>query len=133
MGYIQMPNGAINYYSGAYSYSAEHGAVYNNQHEETELINSIIDQKLNEYSRQAEQNLEQSIKRAISEYGNMVWQRLLEQVMHALESDIVSEVKIGVSGCKDIFYGSQAQKFISDQILKATKAELAKIKGITSW
>ena len=43
MGYIQMPNGAINYYNGAYSYSAEHGAVYNNQHEETELINSIID------------------------------------------------------------------------------------------
>jgi hypothetical protein len=44
----------------------------------------------------------------------MVWQRLLEQVMHALESDIVSEDKIGVSGCKDIFYGSQAQQFISD-------------------
>ena len=125
-----MPNGAFHYYNGNTSYSAEHGAIYNNQREETELINNIVDQKLADYSKQAEQQLEQSIKVAIEEYGAIVWERLLQAVMRALETDIISEVRIGVNGCKDIFYGQQAQRYISDQILKATLAELGKIKGI---
>ena len=43
MGYIQMPNGEWHYYNSAYQYSNEHGVYYNNQREETELVNSIVD------------------------------------------------------------------------------------------
>lgn len=131
MAYIQMPNGSFAYVSGKYQYSNEHGFIYNNQREETELINQIIDEKLNEYSRQAEQQLEEAIKNAIEEYGSLVWERLLQEVMRVLETDIISEVNIGFDGCRDIFHGKQAQKYISDKIIKATKAELGKIKGIS--
>ena len=131
MGYVQMPNGSFHYYGGNYSYSSEHGLVYNNQSEETQLINSIVDQKLSAYSQQAEQTLEQSIKQLIDQYGAIVWERLLQQVMRVVESDIISEVQIGVAGCKDIFFGSQAQSYISDKIIKATMAELGRIKGTT--
>lgn len=131
MGYIQMPNGEWNYYNSAYQYSNEHGVYYNNQREETELVNSIVDQKLNEYSRRAEVQLEQVIKNAVEEYGSLVWERLLHEVMRVLETDIVSEVQIGIDGCKDLFYGKQAQRYISDKIITATKAELSKIKGMT--
>lgn len=131
MAYVKLPNGSFVYVSGNYQYSNEHGLYYNNQREETELVNSIVDQKLNEYSRQAEVQLEQAIKNAVEEYGSLVWERLLQEVMRVLESDIVSEVHIGFEGCKDIFYGKQAQTYISDKIIKATKAELGKIKGIS--
>jgi hypothetical protein len=87
--------------------------------------------KLREYSKQAEQQLEQAIKKAVEEYGSLVWERLLQEVMRVLETDIVSEVQIGIDGCKDIFYGKQAQRYISDKIIKATRAELGKIKGTT--
>ena len=131
MALIQMPNGEFAYMSGGYQYSKEHGVYYNNQREETELINEIVDLKLREYSKQAEQQLEQAIKKAVEEYGSLVWERLLQEVMRVLETDIVSEVQIGIDGCKDIFYGKQAQRYISDKIIKATRAELGKIKGTT--
>jgi hypothetical protein len=69
------------------------------------LINEIVDNKLREYSRQAEGQLEQAIRKAVEEYGSIVWERLLQEVMRVLETDIVSEVQIGIDGCKDIFYG----------------------------
>ena len=131
MAYVKLPNSSFAYVSGNYQYSNEHGFYYNNQREETELINQIVDSKLQEYSRQAELQLEESIKNAVEEYGSLVWERLLQEVMRVLESDIVSEVHIGFEGCKDIFYGKQAQTYISDKIIKATKAELGKIKGIS--
>lgn len=131
MAWVQMPNGEFGYFSGGYQYSKDHGVYYNNQNEETELINEIVDLKLREYSKQAEQQLEQAIKKAVEEYGAIVWERLLQEVMRVLETDIVSEVQIGIDGCKDIFYGKQAQRYISDKIIKATRAELGKIKGTT--
>lgn len=131
MAWVQMPNGEFGYFSGGFQYSKEHGAYYCNQTEETELVSQIVDQKLREYSKQAEQQLEQAIKNAVEEYGSIVWERLLQEVMRVLETDIISEVQIGIDGCKDIFYGKQAQRYISDKIVKATKAELSKIKGTT--
>lgn len=59
MAYFQLPNGGFGYYNSKYgSYSPEHGWVYNNQREETELVNSIVDDKLAEYSRRTEAELE---------------------------------------------------------------------------
>ena len=66
MAYFQLPNGGFGYYNSKYgSYSPEHGWVYNNQREETDLVNSIVDDKLAEYSRRAETELEWAIKRAV--------------------------------------------------------------------
>ena len=59
MAFFQLPSGNFGYYNSKYgSYSPEHGWVYNNQREETELVNSIVDDKLAEYSRRAEAELE---------------------------------------------------------------------------
>jgi hypothetical protein len=38
--------------------------------------------------------------------------------MKVLEYDIQSVTKIGIEGCKDIFEGKKAQKFMSDQMMK---------------
>ena len=38
--------------------------------------------------------------------------------MRVLEYDIHSVTKIGIEGCRDIFEGENAQRFISDQIIK---------------
>ena len=46
-------------------------------------------------------------------------------VLNSLNSnDIESVVHIGVDGCKEIFEGKKAQKFLSDQILKEIKKKL---------
>lgn len=130
MAFFQLPSGNFGYYNSKYgSYSPEHGWVYNNQREETELVNSIVDDKLAEYSRRAEAELEQAIKRAVQEYGNQVWERLLAEMVRVLETDIVSEVQIGFDGCRDIFQSKQAQKYVSDKIYTAMKAELNRIRS----
>jgi hypothetical protein len=41
-----------------------------------------------------------------------------------LEFDIHSVTKIGIDGCREIFEGERAQKFISDQIMKTIIKEL---------
>lgn len=44
--------------------------------------------------------------------------------MRVLEYDIHSVTKIGIQGCKDVFEGEKAQKFISDQMMKTIIKEL---------
>ena len=44
--------------------------------------------------------------------------------MRVLEYDIHSVTKIGIDGCRDIFEGEKAQRFISDQIMKRITKEL---------
>ena len=41
-----------------------------------------------------------------------------------IEYDIQSVTKIGIEGCRDIFEGEKAQRFISDQIAKIIAKEL---------
>ena len=53
----------------------------------------------------------------------------MAEMVRVLETDVISEVQIGFSGCRDIFQSKQAQKYISDKIYTAMKAELNKIKG----
>ena len=48
----------------------------------------------------------------------------LEDVLGVLEYDIHSVTKIGIDGCREIFEGEKAQKFISDQIMKQIEKRL---------
>ena len=52
------------------------------------------------------------------------YEQALQDVMRVLEYDIHSVTKIGINGCRDIFEGEKAQRFISDQIIKRITKEL---------
>ena len=52
------------------------------------------------------------------------YSQALQDVMNVLEYDIQSVTQIGIDGCRDIFEGKKAQKFISDQIMKRISKEL---------
>ena len=52
------------------------------------------------------------------------YQQALHDVMRVLEFDIHSVTKIGIEGCREIFEGEKAQRFISDQIMKRITKEL---------
>ena len=52
------------------------------------------------------------------------YEQALRDVLRALEYDIQSVTRIGIEGCKDIFEGKKAQKFISEQIMKVIEKEL---------
>ena len=52
------------------------------------------------------------------------YEQALHDVLRALEYDIQSVTRIGIEGCKDIFEGKKAQKFISEQIMKVIEKEL---------
>ena len=52
------------------------------------------------------------------------YEQALQDVMCVLEYDIHSVTKIGIEGCRDIFEGEKAQRFISDQIIKRITKEL---------
>jgi hypothetical protein len=48
----------------------------------------------------------------------------LKDVLGVLEYDIESVTRIGIEGCKDIFEGRKAQKYISDKIVELITKEL---------
>ena len=52
------------------------------------------------------------------------YNQALQDVMRVLEYDIHSVTKIGIEGCREIFEGEKAQRFISDQIMKRITKEL---------
>ena len=52
------------------------------------------------------------------------YNQALQDVMRVLEYDIHSVTKIGIDGCREIFEGEKAQRFISDQIMKRITKEL---------
>ena len=52
------------------------------------------------------------------------YEQALQDVMRVLEYDIHSVTKIGINGCRDIFEGEKAQRFISNQIIKHITKEL---------
>lgn len=52
------------------------------------------------------------------------YEQALKDVMHVLEYDIQSITRIGIDGCREIFEGEKAQKYISDQIMKRITKEL---------
>ena len=67
----------------------------------------------------------------LAEYENRMYEiayqayrQAIEDVLHALEYDIESIVKIGIDGCQDIFEDKKTRKFISDHIIKEMRKRL---------
>ena len=60
----------------------------------------------------------EEIKGMILQAQYEAYEQALHDVLRALEYDIHSVTKIGIEGCREIFEGEKAQKFISDHIMK---------------
>ena len=52
------------------------------------------------------------------EIAYAAYAQAIEDLLHALEYDVESVTRIGLDGCREIFEGKKAQKFISDHIMK---------------
>ena len=66
----------------------------------------------------------EKIERMIQEKMYLAYEQAMQDVMRALEYDVQSVTRIGIDGCRDIFESKQAQKYISDQVMKTIKKEL---------
>ena len=66
----------------------------------------------------------EEIKEMILQAQYQAYEQALKDVMHVLEYDIQSVTRIGIDGCREVFEGEKAQKYISDQIMKRITKEL---------
>ena len=55
---------------------------------------------------------------AMYEIAYAAYEQAIKDLLHTLEYDIKSVTHIGIDGCREIFEGEKAQKFISDHIMK---------------
>lgn len=62
--------------------------------------------------------LMEEIKGMILQAQYEAYEQALNDVIKVLEYDIHSVTKIGIQGCKEVFEGEKAQKFMSDQMMK---------------
>ena len=60
----------------------------------------------------------------INERCQIVYRQAINDFLGALEYDVESITKIGIEGCQDIFEGKEAQKFISNHIMKEISKRL---------
>lgn len=124
-------NGNWCYVKSGYRMSNTHGADYAtaelHKREFEEIVNEIVDTKINQVIK----TLETAIYTAIEQYGNQVWDRLLNSLDSVLKTDIETQVSVGFGSAKDIFYGRECQEHVSNVVYKQLKNELNKIKGIT--
>ena len=63
-------------------------------------------------------------ERRMYEIAYQAYRQAVEDVLHALEYDITSITHIGIEGCRDVFEGKKAQKFISDYVMKEIRKRL---------
>lgn len=66
----------------------------------------------------------EEIKEMILQAQYQAYEQALNDVLRVLEYDIHSVTRIGIDGCREIFEGEKAQKYISDQIMKRITKEL---------
>ena len=75
------------------------------------------------YAEEREKDMERMEQR-IYEIAYAAYKQAIEDFLGALEYDVESVTKIGFDGCRDIFEGRKAQKFISDHIMKEITKQL---------
>ena len=92
----------------------DHGGHAEEHREEMETIaREVCSKALEDFERRMYVIAQQAYEDAIKDF------------LHALEYDIESITRIGIDGCKDIFEGKKAQKFISDHIMKEIEKRLS--------
>lgn len=74
--------------------------------------------------RSQRENLMQEIDERILAAQYQAYEQALQDVMRVLEYDIQSVTRIGINGCREIFEGKKAQKYISDQIVQTIMKKL---------
>ena len=74
--------------------------------------------------RSERENLMQEIDERILAAQYQAYEQALQDVMRVLEYDIQSVTRIGINGCREIFEGKKAQKYISDQIVQTIMKKL---------
>lgn len=72
----------------------------------------------NEVFLNQKEDLMEEIKGMILQAQYEAYEQALNDVIKVLEYDIHSVTKIGIQGCKEVFEGEKAQKFMSDQMMK---------------
>ena len=77
-----------------------------------------------EVFREQRERMMVEIKEMILQAQYQAYEQALNDVLRVLEYDIHSVTKIGFDGCREIFEGEKAQRFISDQIIKRITKEL---------
>ena len=66
----------------------------------------------------------EDMERRMTEIAYAAYKQAIEDFLRALEYDVESITRIGIEGCRDIFEGKKAQKFISDHIMKEIQKRL---------
>ena len=74
--------------------------------------------------RSERENLMQEIDERILAAQYQAYEQALQDVMRVLEYDIQSVTRISIDGCREIFEGKKAQKYISDQIMQTIMKKL---------
>ena len=75
------------------------------------------------YAEEREKDVE-DMERRMQEIAYAAYEQAVKDFQRALEYDVESITRIGIEGCRDIFEGKKAQKFISDHIMKEIQKRL---------
>ena len=68
---------------------------------------------------------EERIERAMYEIARAAYEQAVKDFLGALNYDVESITRICFDGCRDIFEGEKAQRFISDYIVREIKKHLS--------
>ncbi len=75
------------------------------------------------YAEEHKKNTER-IEERMQAIAYQAYKQAIEDILGSLEYDIESVTRIGIEGCKDVFEGREAQKFISDHIMREIQKQL---------
>ena len=67
---------------------------------------------------------EERMERAMYEIARGAYEQAVKDFLGAIDYDVESITRIGFDGCRDIFEDRQAQKYISDHIMKEIQKRL---------
>lgn len=94
-----------------------HGGKAEEHREEMEEVARRV------YAEEREK-FKEEMQAMIYEAQYQAYAQAIQDVLRVLEYDIHSVTKIGIDGCREIFEGEKAQKYLSSQIMKIITSEL---------
>ena len=89
-----------------------------------ELHRSEMKEVAHEVFQAEREQLMKEIEAQIMTAQYQAYEQALRDVVGVLEYDVHSVTKIGIDGCREIFEGEKAQKYLSSQIMKIITSEL---------
>lgn len=74
------------------------------------------------------QKLLEQVRVMVQEESKLAYQQAINDFLGVMHYDVESITKVGFDGCRNIFESKEAQKYISDQIVKEIEKRLNKRK-----